>query len=252
MAQNQSIIRSGDTASSQAQSVRPIRCNILEKLIEVGRKTVFRLTTKSGHHGTGFLQQVKRGGTVFYLLVTSHNVLSSTSLREICDMEVHFERLPRLQHSHLERQWIRYAWTSEELDATVIQLSDEAASSLRRLGADFLSSHEGACEQPVACGFGTVSGRRVLLRIRRSGWNNGTIGELLDRRRRGKQRVATGDIRGRDDRHSQPETCITGCQLERWGEESQNARTLRRNTTREHLWTHSSTIAKILSGKCSV
>lgn len=57
---------------------------------------------------------------------------------QICGAELHFEGLPLVT---LEREWIAFCWTSspDHLDATVVELTPEALSQLRSIGADLLT-----------------------------------------------------------------------------------------------------------------
>ena len=111
----------------------------LQKIRKLAVKSVCKIKTTGGEQGTGALYQaVDQNLRNRFFIMTCNHVLPTTSLREITQTIFEFEEIQQMSSILLRKTDVKFAWTSKQFDATVIELSPEVKDLYSSFGAQFL------------------------------------------------------------------------------------------------------------------
>lgn len=110
---------------------------IIKTLLKIASHAACRIITPDGKAGTCALYSVKDAKELFTALATSQHVLSETSAFS-GDTELQFTEIEPLKSIVLEKEWIAFYWTSDSLDAAVVELTKAAVEDLKNKGAKCL------------------------------------------------------------------------------------------------------------------
>ena len=124
-------------ASSEEESriMRKLRAVFI-----IARKSVCKV--KPAHRdqqGTGaFYKVIDRDDTERFLFMTCNHVLPTNSLNEISQAILEIEDIQQLKNFSFNKRDVKYIWTSEVFDATIVEISSEVARSLKSAEVIFL------------------------------------------------------------------------------------------------------------------
>ena len=112
----------------------------IDKVMNIGRRAVCRVDTKTQCQGTGALYEVEQPGSDShsFLFMTCNHVLPSSSREEVCAATLDFHDLSDMRYVTLEHEHVRHVWTVRHLDATVVEFSSQLAEQFKRKNARFL------------------------------------------------------------------------------------------------------------------
>ena len=116
--------------------------NILEKLTKlrnIAGKSICNLKIASKDLGTGAIYQVENEkGKEIFLFITCNHLLPTTSRRELCHAKLQFDDIQQMKSINLDKEHMKFVWTTKLFDATVIEISHELATRFESFGAHFL------------------------------------------------------------------------------------------------------------------
>ena len=112
----------------------------IDKVMNVGRRAVCRVDTKTQCQGTGALYEVEQpySDSHSFLFMTCNHVLPSSSREEVCAATLDFHDLSDMRYVRLEYEHVRHVWTVRDLDATVVEFSSQLAEQFKLKNARFL------------------------------------------------------------------------------------------------------------------
>ena len=107
------------------------------KVQEIAGKCVCKIKTKHDQ-GTCSFYKLTQSETTRFLIMTCNHVMPTNSLSEIIKAELEFEDIAQLMNFNLVKEQVKYVWTSQLYDTTVVEIPPEQAELLTKIGIQFL------------------------------------------------------------------------------------------------------------------
>ena len=107
------------------------------KVQEIAGKCVCKIKTKHDQ-GTCTFYKFAQSETTRFLLMTCNHVMPTSSVSDIIEAELEFEDIPQLKSLNLVKEQVKYVWTSQLYDTTIVEIPPEQSEVLTKIGIQFL------------------------------------------------------------------------------------------------------------------
>lgn len=123
-----------------AESAIPAsRCDKVNEILQIASKAVCKIRTTDQECENGLLIHISdKTSNKRFLIGTCHHVLPTNSINDIIQTEFLFENISLMANTTIPSEHVKFVWTSNSLEATLIEISPELAARFTTFGARFL------------------------------------------------------------------------------------------------------------------